>query len=389
MHTTKILLEKYMQGGLSKEELQILRQQVGNMTDTELQNLLEELWNEHTNDDVIDETLKQRIWKNIAQETQGSASEDRQTEVKTVRMETPSSRFSVKRWLRVAAILLVLVVGCMILFQNRVEKPQLSEAVTAAIAQAEKSGKNQAAVTVNGKTIPVTNEKSLASSQKEGTHSFSTEGQERVLTTYHNSEFWMTLEDGTRVHLNYGSRLVYPIHFGGDTREVELQGEAYFFVAKDKDRPFIVHTPNGDVKQYGTEFNINTRDEIGVTRIVLVNGSIGVTAKGGKEFMMKPNDMAILQPGETEPMVSQVDITPYIAWNIGTFVFEDCTLEQLMRVLSHWYNKRVQFESEEIRQMRFTGEFDKYESIIPTMKAIHNVTGLRIEVHGKDIIISE
>ena len=199
----------------------------------------------------------------------------------------------------------------------------------------------------------------------------------------------MTLEDGTRVHLNYGSRLVYPIHFGGDTREVELQGEAYFFVAKDKDRPFIVHTPNGDVKQYGTEFNINTRDEIGVTRIVLVNGSIGVTAKGGKEFMMKPNDMAILQPGETEPMVSQVDITPYIAWNIGTFVFEDCTLEQLMRVLSHWYNKRVQFESEEIRQMRFTGEFDKYESIIPTMKAIHNVTGLRIEVHGKDIIISE
>ena len=159
MHTTKILLEKYMQGGLSKEELQILRQQVGNMTDTELQNLLEELWNEHTNDDVIDETLKQRIWKNIAQETQGSASEDRQTEVKTVRMETPSSRFSVKRWLRVAAILLVLVVGCMILFQNRVEKPQLSEAVTAAIAQAEKSGKNQAAVTVNGKTIPVTNEK--------------------------------------------------------------------------------------------------------------------------------------------------------------------------------------------------------------------------------------
>ena len=63
MHTTKKLLEKYMQGGLSKEELQILRQQVGNMTDTELQNLLEELWNEHTNDDVIDETLKQRIWK--------------------------------------------------------------------------------------------------------------------------------------------------------------------------------------------------------------------------------------------------------------------------------------------------------------------------------------
>ncbi|MBQ9570534.1 MAG: hypothetical protein IJR30_04080, partial [Prevotella sp.] len=210
MHTTKILLEKYMQGGLSKEELQILRQQVGNMTDTELQGLLEELWNERTNDVVIDETLKQRIWKIIAQETQGSASAERQTAAMTVRMETPSRRSSVKRWLRVAAILLCIVAGSMILFQNRVEKPQLSEAVTAASAQAEKSGKNQAAVTVNGKTIPVTNEKSLANAQKEGTHFFSTKGQERVLTTYHNTEFWMTLEDGTRVHLNYGSRLVYP-----------------------------------------------------------------------------------------------------------------------------------------------------------------------------------
>ena len=120
-------------------------------------------------------------------------------------------------------------------------------------------------------------------------------------------------------------------------------------MAKDKNRPFIVHTPNGDVKQYGTEFNINTKDEIGVTRIVLVNGSISITPKGGREYMMKPSDMAILQPESGEAMINQVDITPYIAWNIGTFVFEDCTQEQLMRVLSHWYNKRVQFESEEIR----------------------------------------
>ncbi|UKK77166.1 FecR family protein [Segatella bryantii] len=168
-----------------------------------------------------------------------------------------------------------------------------------------------------------------------------------------------------------------------------MTGEAYFFVAKDKNRPFIVHTPNGDVKQYGTEFNINTKDEIGVTRIVLVNGSISITPKGGREYMMKPSDMAILQPESGEAMISQVDITPYIAWNIGTFVFEDCTLEQLMRVLSHWYNKRVQFESEEIRQMRFTGEFDKYESIVPIMKAIHKVTGLRVEIRGQEIIISK
>ena len=170
---------------------------------------------------------------------------------------------------------------------------------------------------------------------------------------------------------------------------MELQGEAYFFVAKDKSRPFIVHTPNGDVRQYGTEFNINTRDEIGATRVVLVNGSIGITPRGGTESMMRPNDMAIIQPGEPEPVISQVDIMPYIAWNTGTFMFDDCTLEQLMRVLGHWYNKRVEFNDDAIREMRFTGEIDKYESILPTMKAIHKVTGLRIEIRGKEIIISE
>jgi len=103
--------------------------------------------------------------------------------------------------------------------------------------------------------------------------------------------------------------------------------------------------------------------------------------------MMRPNDMAIIMPQSSEVMISQVDITPYIAWNTGTFVFDDCTLEQLMRVLSHWYNKHIEFYEEDIRQMRLTGEIDKYESIIPTMEAIHKVTGLRIEVRKQGILI--
>ncbi len=385
MNTMKTLLEQYMKGTMSGEELKMLRQQVSSMNDDELRSLLEDLWQESADDYEIGETLKQQIYNNILSRTQSDDSEKSREETP----RKPQYRTLVRRWMRVAAILLVLVVGTMILFHNRVEKPQLSEEVVAAIQQAEKSGKNQAVVTINGKSVPVNSVDAIADAQKIVSHQVTTKGGERILTTHHDTEFWMTLEDGTRVHLNYGTQLIYPVHFSGDTREVELIGEAYFYVAKDKNRPFIVHTPNGDVKQYGTEFNINTKDEIGATRIVLANGSIGVTPKGGSEHMMQPNDMAILQPDETEPIISQVDISPYVSWNTGTFTFDDCTLEQLMRVLSHWYNKQVAFEDEEIRQMRFTGEIDKYESIIPTMKAIHKVTGLRIEVRGKEIIISE
>ena len=293
--------------------------------------------------------------------------------------------------LRAAAVIICIVTfgALWFTYDSRPKAPELSDEVIAAITLAEQSGKNQAVLTVGGQPVSITGEQAIDKAQAVNTHHSAPAIQDRTVTTHHDSEFWMTLEDGTRVHLNYGTQLTYPIHFSGDTREVELQGEAYFFVAKDKSRPFIVHTPNGDVRQYGTEFNINTRDEIGATRVVLVNGSIGITPRGGAESMMRPNDMAILQPGEAEPTISQVDIMPYIAWNTGTFVFDDCTLEQLMRVLGHWYNKRVEFNDDAIREMRFTGEIDKYESILPTMKAIHKVTGLRIEVRGKEIIISE
>lgn len=93
-----------------------------------------------------------------------------------------------------------------------------------------------------------------------------------TLTTRHDKEFWMTLPDGTRVHLNGNSRLSYPLAFKGDLREVALVGEAYFIVAKDKDHPFIVHTADGDIKEYGTEFNVSTHGTN--TEVVLVTGSL-------------------------------------------------------------------------------------------------------------------
>ena len=385
MHTFKTLLKKYMQGRLSNEELDILRQQAYMLNDAELNNCLSELWQEADENASIDETLKRHMLETISQRTQTRISKGNKPAVH----KSSARVHNIKRMLRIAAVFLCILVGTAMWFNSRVEKPKLSEEVIAAIQQAEQSGKNQAVVTIDGQPINVSSEKAIAKAQSLNAQHATTATPDRTVTTHHDSEFWLTLEDGTRVHLNYGTQLTYPIHFSGDTREVELQGEAYFFVAKDKSRPFIVHTPNGDVRQYGTEFNINTRDELGMTRIVLVNGSIGITPRGGTESMMRPNDMAILQPGETEPVISQVDIMPYIAWNTGTFMFDDCTLEQLMRVLGHWYNKRVEFNDDAIREMRFTGEIDKYESILPTMKAIHKVTGLRIEVRGKDIIISE
>lgn len=175
------------------------------------------------------------------------------------------------------------------------------------------------------------------------------------LSTYDDSEFWMTFEDGTRVHLNYNTTLKYPPHFGTTTRTVYLDGEAYFQVAKDSKRPFRVITANGVVKQYGTTFNVNTHVP-GITKVVLVKGSVSVLPNQGGEYKIKPGELAVLQADTQDVQISVVDIEPYIAWNSGRFVFDNCSLESLMNVISRWYNKDVVFESEDTKKIRFTGD---------------------------------
>lgn len=208
------------------------------------------------------------------------------------------------------------------------------------------------------------------------------------LTTYDDSEFWMTFEDGTRVHLNYNTTIKYPPHFNSISRTVYLEGEAYFQVAKDNKRPFKVITANGIVQQYGTSFNINTH-MVGTTKVVLVEGSISVLPNHGGEYKVRPGELAILQAANQKVQISEVNIEPYVAWNNGRFVFDNCSLESLMNVISRWYNKDITFESEDIKKIRFTGDLDRYGSIAPILKAIQRVTHLNMEMDGRNIIIKK
>ena len=270
---------------------------------------------------------------------------------------------------------------------SRLEKPQLPADVVTAIAHAEASGKNHALLTVAGQRIEVDNDKELAAVHGDKQPAAAATSSNRVLTTYHDSEFWLTLDDGTRVHLNYGTSLTYPVRFAPDERVVELDGEAFFFVAKDKKRPFYVKTRNGTVKEYGTSFNVNTCETPGQTKVVLVDGSISIITDRGREFIVNPGEMATMSRGESQVFIDKVDVRPYKAWNEGRFVFEDCTLESLMEVLSLWYNRKVEFESDELREIHFTGTFDRYDDVNQILRAIEQTTDVDIESCGDTILL--
>lgn len=265
-----------------------------------------------------------------------------------------------------------------------------------AIERVQQNDMNGATLTINGKTIKVKDAQGVlaqaeeATDSKDGSSFWGTEEiTEGSLVTKKDKEFWMVLDDGTYVHLNYNTTLIYPNHFVGSERKVKLKGEAYFIVANDsKKRPFIVETANGDVHDYGTEFNVNTMKEKGVTSVVLVKGKVGVSSKHGKEYLLKTGDMATLKAGRT-PDIQQVDVNLYTSWNTGNFLFDGCTLQDLMEVISHWYNMKVEFSSEDMKELRFTGSIDKYEPMGQTLNAIENITGLKITAKEGIINIKE
>lgn len=289
---------------------------------------------------------------------------------------------------RAAAVIvgMLLVAGSYWSYHSRpVQKAPVpvSQEMVTAMKQAEQSCSNEA-------TLQIGDEKpqrvrSLSALLKMMARQDIDEEMQGTIITRNGKEFWMSLPDGTRVHLNGNSQLSYPLAFTGDQREVALVGEAYFIVAKDKEHPFIVHTAKGDVKEYGTEFNVNTQGD--KTCVVLVKGSISVRAEGGKEQMMTPGDKAELaMQGVT---MSRVDVAPYVAWNTGHFSFEDCRLDELMQVVARWYGLQVVFTSDQLRTVRFTGSLSRYESIENTLEVIGAIANVKVEQQDTRIIISK
>lgn len=298
----------------------------------------------------------------------------------------------IQKPLRAAAAIAILIIGGALFYTHRhVETailPQLTSEEQHAREMSQKEGKNVATLTlgngqkitlVSGQGINDSTEAVLSESREEG------EGQNQ-LRTERGQEFYVTLQDGTRVHLNYNTTLKYPIKFDRSNRTVYLHGEAYFQVAKDSKRPFHVVTDNGTITEYGTTFNINTTDQNGKTQVVLVEGSISVTTHQGKECFLKPGQMATLSQGR-DISINKVDVKAFTSWNIGYYQFENCTLEKLMSVMSMWYDQEFAFGSDEIKEMRFTGSIDRYKPLSSALEAIQYATGLKISKDDHTITI--
>ncbi|MGS2763881.1 FecR family protein [Sinomicrobium sp. M5D2P9] len=185
----------------------------------------------------------------------------------------------------------------------------------------------------------------------------------------------ITLEDGTMVYLNAESSIRYPRRFSG-VREVTLKGEAFFEVAKDAKRPFIVRSGDVETKVLGTSFNINAYSGKQV-RVSVNTGKVQVTdtRPEGKKAFLKRNQQALFpeKPGELE--VSGADADKYRAWTDNVIVMENNTLKEVGDMLERWYDVEIVFADKDLESKTISGKYktNDIREILESIKFLKQV----------------
>lgn len=183
-----------------------------------------------------------------------------------------------------------------------------------------------------------------------------------TISVPYGKRFQLVLSDGTKVHLNAGSSLKYPVKFiPGKERKVFMQGEVFFDVAKVSGHSFVVNTADIDIEVLGTKFNVSSYPEDNTINTVLVEGSVNVMAAGEvskNATVLVPKQKASWDKLQKNISVEQVDPYTYIGWMDGKFVFNDTPFKTIIEKLERNYNVKFENRYKELENRRFTSSFD-------------------------------
>lgn len=182
------------------------------------------------------------------------------------------------------------------------------------------------------------------------------------------AEYTLILADGSKVLLNANSRIKYPSQFTDSLREVWLEGEAYFQVARNEKQPFTVHFRENRVTVLGTEFNILCPPGE-VARTTLINGSVRLS-NAQQSVVLQPGQEGVVLADKSDIAVQAADINVAIAWTHNKFYFKNQPLEEIVRKLSEWYDVKILFKENDLRQLKFTIESNRYNDIRNVLEII-------------------
>ncbi|WP_442590925.1 FecR family protein [Pedobacter sp. AW31-3R] len=201
---------------------------------------------------------------------------------------------------------------------------------------------------------------------------------EYKIETPNGGQYAVVLPDHSKVWLNAGSTISFPVDFTAADRRLQLNGEAYFEVFKDKLHAFRVRTKMQNVEVLGTHFNISSYADEAVTKTTLLQGTVQVvplTSASGHAptenlRVLAPNEEAVLTPNAF--YVKKVDPADAIAWKDGLFTFTDQPLEEVMAEIGRWYDVNISYGDGQLKEEKFTASFSKYTSMTTVLKILES-----------------
>jgi transmembrane sensor len=286
---------------------------------------------------------------------------------------------------------------------------ELSDKKTGVIVGEELKYNDNTSV-IPGYTSSRGNERSLDPAESRDPSQGRDDGIVQNLTakTQKGQTYQFTLPDGTRVWLNADSKIEFPSNFmNSKTRNVKLSGEAYFAVKHDGRQPFRVESRGQIVEDIGTEFNINAYADEKNIKTTLIEGSARVTSVPHMdEFSHAPKDMSygreegieadvFLTPNQQAVLrgikldVSRVEVSQVIAWKEGLFAYNNTTLEEVMRQAARWYDVKVIYAEEALKQKKLSGAVTRYDNISGLLKAISYTAGVKFKIEGRNLLIEK
>jgi ferric-dicitrate binding protein FerR (iron transport regulator) len=196
----------------------------------------------------------------------------------------------------------------------------------------------------------------------------------------------ITLPDSSRVWLNSGSKLTFNSDFKHGPRKVNLEGEAFFAVTRDKHHPFRVKTADVNIEVLGTNFNVKAYPDERLVSTTLVEGSIKISSLYQKT-QIKPNQRVVFSKESKEMVIEELsDASIDTDWKDGRLVFRNESLEELAPKLRRWFDVDIVFADERVKNRRFTGVLER-ESILEVVSYFDLSKFVECRIQGNKIII--
>jgi len=370
------------------EELMIL------LANTENQIAVKELIDnviENTGSEIqMDDQVAAIILQNILQKDKG------------IVVPIKSRKSGVSFWMRVAAAVILFVAGTSVYLV--LNKKDTSKAKT--LVGHEKrypilqGGNNAVLTTSDGRTIildsmqngTLTQQGNTIINKQGGTliYKVSTLSKSyspvvyNTLSAPRGGQYAVVLSDGSKVWLNSVTTLHFPTAFTGSERVVELTGEAYFEVAKNKEKPFLVKVGNMQVKVLGTHFNIKAYSDENVIKTSLLEGSVNIT-RGNATGLLRPGEQALVNKEEDKIDITKANLDNVMAWRNGMFQFEGADITEIMREISRWYNVDIEY-ADKVPLRHFEGKISKNAQLSDVLRILE-LSNVKFIVKDNKIIV--